>query len=370
MTNPIGNVNNFSEIEREFRSLGVEGDWVASGYLIEGDLQGVYVRDAPESPQRLIGYVSGDQRERLTQLARLIWGSADAAEQELAKALQACAERPIAHFSLHHTGDPNSCLSCGPVLRARATLENTGHNWNNLLQEEYNSRLRQVFTQLGSTHPITDLMRQVANDKSFLICDSSVVTVPPEDERGIPELVSTLEWRDKLRDLFLRADDVSVEEFESSVDQIACNLFLQNIEPDTATAEDFRREIEKIRTEYRPAAAEELPLRPFDDGDWSGWAGAEKPDGFEPHIGEIRVAGIPPKNHRDQGRPITVYYNPEATLIVDAAGITINFSDVQEEGWAFALRKEIRDFSLALEVARALRPTMKFNVLIALGFEE
>lgn len=74
ITRTAGNVNNWETIEREFRALNPEtGDWVASGYLVDGDYQAVYVRETPDAPQRCIGFVSGAERETLSELARKIW---------------------------------------------------------------------------------------------------------------------------------------------------------------------------------------------------------------------------------------------------------------------------------------------------------
>ena len=63
---------------------------------------------------------------------------------------------------------------------------------------------------------------------------------------------------------------------------------------------------------------ESIELRQFDDGDWSAWAGAEKPaEGTEPLVAEVKVLNwVEPRLYTD--------YDGLATLIIDKNGITLN----------------------------------------------
>lgn len=136
-----------------------------------------------------------------------------------------------------------------------------------------------------------------------------------------------------------------------------------------AAATAQAQKIEALLSDDQYYSRSQINLREFDDGDRHGWAGTEGPLGFQPQIAEIRVEGLPAKRTRLQGRPFTLFFRPEGTLIVDANGITINFFDRDDEGEVFVIHKPVKDFSLGVEVAKTLRPTMKFNVLLALGFE-
>lgn len=112
-----------------------------------------------------------------------------------------------------------------------------------------------------------------------------------------------------------------------------------------------------------------LDLQPMTRRDYIEWAGTQKPEGAEAAWADITVEGLPPKKVRDGGRPMTVFFRPRGYAVVDATGISISFTDQNDAGWKFGIHKPCVDFALAVEVAKSLRPTMKFNVLLALGFE-
>jgi hypothetical protein len=117
-----------------------------------------------------------------------------------------------------------------------------------------------------------------------------------------------------------------------------------------------------MTTERRNASVD---LHDFTSQDWSGWQGAEKPDGFEPKIAEIKVIGLPP--FQWQGKQQR--YEETGVLIVDANGITINFFN-EAHGFVSTLHKGLDNFSLAVVTAQGvLRQEMQFNVLQAIGFE-
>lgn len=70
---PVGNVDNFDLIEREFRAIPPTGTWVASGYGIDGNLLAVYVRDTPDSEYRCVAFISGSRDDELSALSHRVF---------------------------------------------------------------------------------------------------------------------------------------------------------------------------------------------------------------------------------------------------------------------------------------------------------
>jgi hypothetical protein len=99
------------------------------------------------------------------------------------------------------------------------------------------------------------------------------------------------------------------------------------------------------------ALGEAISLDPFGETDWDAWAGAERPEGNEPHIAYILVD------------------EKDAVVIVDKNAITVNL-DLESMVPHF-LRKDHSGFDQSLVwTSDNLKPNMSKEEILNMGFTE